>query len=218
MKNLLLTGAGLSLCLMLAPCTAAAIEISALPEIAAPGDKVTVEIKTQPGAHCRIEANDQDASQMLALKPVDADAKGHAAWTFEVAKSYKAGCLPIILTSSSGAGVDEKVMVQLKIRKLAPERMALRFTSEPKAVAPGEQITVAVQTDPGANLKIEAQDVGVGQTAALADKKADAEGRATWTFTVDETYKADKVPVIITEQLGDGEKKLVCTIPLRRSL
>ena len=145
---------------------------------------------------------------MLALRPVDADSKGHAAWTFEIAKNYKAGCLPLILTSSSGSKVDEKIMVRLKIRKLAPARMALKFTSEPKAVAPGEQITVAVQSDPGANLKIEAQDVGVSQTAALADKKADARGKASWTFTVDESYKADNVPVIVTEQFKNGEKKL----------
>jgi hypothetical protein len=75
----------------------------------------------------------------------------------------------------------------------------------PTSAKPGQEVEVTVKTKAKADLKIEAQDAGVTQMLNLRDQKADANGKATWKFKIPDTYKADKMPVIVTVSMK-GEK------------
>ncbi len=85
-----------------------------VPSAAEPGQKVTVSIQTLPGAHCKIEAQEESMTQAFALKPIDADKLGKAAWTFVVNQNYKADKLPVIVTTSTGNGEEKKLLRQLR--------------------------------------------------------------------------------------------------------
>jgi hypothetical protein len=206
---------------LLAEANGGALKILAIPKQAKPGERVTVTVQTIPHARCKIEAQGTPVTEALTLlQPMDADHLGNAKWTFEISKNYRADKLPIIVTSSKGSNVvDEKVVTTISISSNAsPEQVELKLESKPKRATPGQYVTVSVAATPGAKLKIEAQDAGITQVMALADKTADKTGKASWTFRISETYKADKVPVIITEKWKDGDKKIISTIPIDRRM
>jgi len=197
------------------------LKIVSIPKQANPGEKVTVSVQTVPGTHLKIEAQGAPVTELFtSLKPVDADRFGRASWTFEISKNYRADKLPIIVTSSKGSNVvDQKLVTTIPIlSKAAPESIELKLESKPERAAPGQYVTVSVATKPGARLKIEAQDTDITQAMALVHKTADSTGKASWTFRISEYYKADKVPVIVTETLKNGEKKVVSTIPIDRQM
>jgi hypothetical protein len=195
------------------------LEFSSVPSAAKPGQKVTVSVRTLPGVQCRIEAQEESLTQALALKAVNADKSGKAAWTFEVNKNYKADKLPIIVTAATKTGQEEKVVTAIPVESTAAqESLELKVASQPTSAAPGQEVTVTVMADPGTKLKIEAQDAGVTQAMALTDKTADHTGKASWTFKISEGYKADKMPIIVTGKCGKGEKKFISVIPINRAM
>lgn len=196
------------------------LKISSVPKDAHPGERITVEVKTTPKAHCKIAAQGQSITQALALSDKVADNEGKVSWTFEIDKNYKADKIPVIITSSDNSGLDEKVVVAIALEQApaASKSIELKLESEPQTITLGQETTISVVSEPGAQMKIEAQDAGITQALALVDKMADKDGKTSWTFKVSDDYKADKLPVIITSKYKAGERKLVCSIPINRKM
>lgn len=86
----------------------------------------------------------------------------------------------------------------------------------PKEAKAGQRVTVNVSTEKDAKCKIEAQDAGMTQALKLIDQKADAAGKASWTFDVPKDYKADEMPVIVTVQHNNDEEKVTRSIQVTR--
>lgn len=86
----------------------------------------------------------------------------------------------------------------------------------PKEAKVGQRVTVNVSTEKDAKCKIEAQDAGMTQALKLIDQKADAAGKASWTFDVPKDYKADEMPVIVTVQHNNDEEKVTRSIQVTR--
>jgi hypothetical protein len=94
----------------------------------------------------------------------------------------------------------------------------LEFMSLPSAASPGQKIMISVHTLPRVQCKIEAQEESLAQALALGEKTADNAGKASWTFKVSETYKANKMPIIVTGKCAKGETKSISAIPINRSM
>lgn len=193
------------------------IEILNLPKECQRGDKVTVRIKTSPGAQCKIAVQDLPMTEAVALRDQKANKNGLVSWTFKVNKDYKADLIPIVFTSDLGKGVDQKCIASIALpARQANDAIKLTLVEEPKKVIPGQEITISVLATPGTQCKIEAQDAGITQAINLADKSADKSGKVSWTFKVRDDYKADRLPLIITGTNKDSVKKLVCDVPINR--
>ena len=83
-------------------------------------------------------------------------------------------------------------------------KIPLEITA-PSAAKPGQDVEVSVKTKAKADLKIEAQDAGLTQAMKLMNQKADSSGKASWKFKIPDSYKANKMPVIVTVSMK-GEK------------
>lgn len=81
-----------------------------------PGAKVTLKVKTSPGADCKIDIEGMDLTQLPNLRPKTADNKGHVSWTWKVPNDYKADKLPVIVTASK-TGQVEKLITSLDVHK-----------------------------------------------------------------------------------------------------
>lgn len=86
-----------------------------LPAKAKLGQAVTVAVKTDAKAKCKIEAQDAGFTQMLKLTDQTADGKGKAKWKFNIPKDYKADEMPVIITVSKDKD-EEKVTRSIKLR------------------------------------------------------------------------------------------------------
>jgi Alpha-2-macroglobulin bait region domain len=194
-----------------------ALEVLNIPEIASPGQKVTVTIKTFPNTPCKIEAQNESVTQALALMPIDADKSGKASWTFEINRNYKADKLPLIFTSSPAHNsVEKKLVTAISLPEKGTSAADLKIEKMPESAKPGEKVTLKVHTAPGARCKIEAQDTGIAEAMPLVDKTADNNGNASWTWQISEHYRADKLPVIVTSDYKNAERKMVSSIPINR--
>jgi len=213
----LLASACLSLFALTALPSIAALSLVSAPREAKLGEQVTVTVKTQPKAQCKIEAPGEGLTQMFALRPMSADDNGKASWTFEVNRNYKANKLPLLFTSSHN-GVQDKLVCSVDINsgKAHASLPVLHLVSAPSSVSREDDVTIKVHTTPGAHLKIEAQDAGLSQALALVDKTANASGNASWTFGVQKGYKAECMPIVITSDYNGAQKKLVTAIEVGR--
>ncbi len=88
--------------------------------------------------------------------------------------------------------------------------------SVPGSAKLGQSVTVSVCTTPKAKCKIEAQDAGMTQAMKLFDKNADKNGKASWTFDIPKSFKADKMPIILTVDQNGKQKKEVREISIKR--
>src|SRR4030095_9591208 len=69
-----------------------------LPKTAKPGAAVTVSVKTEKDAKCKIEAQDAGLTKTLKLMDKTANKAGKASWKFNIPKDYKADEMPVIVT------------------------------------------------------------------------------------------------------------------------
>jgi hypothetical protein len=192
------------------------LKIRSIPISARPGDRILIGIRTTPKAHCTIEVHGQGFLQDVALQPQVADKTGLADWTFELSKNYKADRLPIIVTSTSGADVDRKIVTAIPIVGVRNSSCPLRFELEPVKAMRGQEILLTVKAVPGEALSLEAQDAG--PAFVPGEQFADRAGRATWKFKLARDYKADVLPVVITGRLMNCQRKLIGAIPVRRPM
>jgi hypothetical protein len=184
--------------------------LASIPDRANLGQNVTVTIKTEPKSQCKLEA--QGIPAMLATET--SNKNGVASWTFRINRDYKADRLPLVFTCDKN-GKEEKLVSTIPIARQTRMGAAipvLHLVFAPASAARGQQVKVVVQSTPGAKLKIEAQDAGISQMFALADKRADSKGQAAWTFRIGKGYKANVMPVIVTADRKGAQEKLVTAI------
>lgn len=87
-----------------------------LPKEAKRGTTITVSVKTQPEAKCKIEAQDAGFTQGLKLVDQTADKSGAASWKFDIPKDYKADEMPVIVTVQKDKE-EEKVTKAITVQK-----------------------------------------------------------------------------------------------------
>jgi len=87
-----------------------------MPKQARPGDTVTVCVKTERDAKCKIEAQNVGLTQALKLIDQTADTSGAARWKFDLPKNYKANEMPVIITVTDKSG-QEKVTKSIAVKK-----------------------------------------------------------------------------------------------------
>lgn len=101
---------------LLTPAVAAVpVDVSA-PKKASVGQTVTVCVKTDPDAKCKIEAQDVGLTQSLKLFEKNADFRGNASWTFDIPKNYRANELPVTVTVQKN-GEEDKAVHAIMIKK-----------------------------------------------------------------------------------------------------
>lgn len=83
-----------------------------------PGDKVTVKVKTEPKAICKIDIKATGFSNTSLLKEKTADAKGLVSWTWRLNKSFKGDTLPVKVTSVIN-GHEENAEATIPVKSLA---------------------------------------------------------------------------------------------------
>jgi hypothetical protein len=191
------------------------LEMVSFDKSAKPGDEVTIKVKTSPKVKCKIEADGAGLTNATALMDKDADEQGLCFWKFKIDKNYKADKMPIIVTALFD-GLDKKLVDAIEIQ--LPEGKAPDFNTDlsslDKSARPGEEVTLNIKTVPNADVKLQAQ--GLGFEPGLLPKKADKEGNVSWKFKIDQDYKADQVPIIVTSKLKDKEEKEVTSIKLEK--
>lgn len=93
----------------------------------------------------------------------------------------------------------------------APEQATgpLAISSLSSTVRPGGQILLTVKAAPNTPISVETDGATVKGPNFIMQKFTDKQGMVTWEWTLDENYKADKVPVIVTADYQQVDKKLV---------
>lgn len=84
----------------------------------------------------------------------------------------------------------------------------LSVASLTKEIKPGDTIKLSVKAAPNTPVNIETDGVAAESAGALIGKRTDDAGLAGWEWKLKSDYKADKVPVIITADYEDLDKKL----------
>jgi len=103
---------------MLVPALAEIPAAVEAPKSAKLGEEVTVNVRTNPKVHCKIEAQDAGLTQAMNLLDKDADTKGKASWTFKIPGGFKADKMPLIITvSKKGQKAEDKVIKEIEIAK-----------------------------------------------------------------------------------------------------
>lgn len=86
----------------------------------------------------------------------------------------------------------------------------LSLVSFDKTAKPGQEVTLTAKAEPGVKVKIEAD--GLGFETGLGDQTANDKGEVTWKFKVDNSIKANEVPIIVTALYDDIQKKQIAEI------
>jgi hypothetical protein len=172
---------------------------------AKPGQEVTLTAKAEPGTKVKIEAD--GAGIDMGLGDQKANDQGQVTWKWKIDKGFKADKMPIIVTALYD-DIEKKQVTEIKVDQ--PQDKVAKFqtnlTGLKTSVKPGEQVTIRVKTAPKADVKIEAQGIdGMGP----GSKKANDQGIVEFSFKVDDDYKADKMPIIVTTDLDGKEKKMI---------
>ena len=84
------------------------VDLSA-PSSAKPGSTVSVKVKTEKGATCKIEAQDAGFTQALNLTDRKANKLGFATWRFKIPKDYKANEMPVTVTVDKNGDVEKGI-------------------------------------------------------------------------------------------------------------
>lgn len=180
-----------------------------------PGDEVTIRVQTTPKTKVKIEADGAAMTDAMALMDKTADDNGFAEWKFNLDKNYKADKLPVILTADYD-GLDRKVVQAIEVQLPADKKpnFDTELSNAGRSARLGEEITLAVKTAPNADVKLDAK--GLGFELGAGSKKADKDGKVSWKIKIDQDYKADQVPIIITSKLNNKEAKEVTSIKLEQ--
>jgi hypothetical protein len=86
----------------------------------------------------------------------------------------------------------------------------LSIVSFDKNAKLGQEVTLTAKAEPGVKVKIEAD--GAGMDMGLGDQTANDKGEVTWKWKVDNGFKANEMPVIVTALYDDIEKKQIAEI------
>jgi hypothetical protein len=97
------------------------------------------------------------------------------------------------------------------IQTTAP--LALTARAIPGRVGAGDKVTVIAQGQPHANMSIEVNDLSFTQLFNLLPKLADDAGQATWRFQLSKNYRANLLPIIVTEKQGADVRKVIISVP-----
>lgn len=189
------------------------IAIRITPAYAKPGDEVTVVAKTKPHVRLHIEVQDAGLGELFRLWPTVADQSGEAAWHFFIDKNYRADRLPIIVTANAKSSLETKVVGEISVRQNSPS-FPLSFVAIPSAVAAGQQVTATIKTQPHAKVRIEAQGAGFSQAGSLLERTADKNGTVSWRWRVPADYTADVMPVIVTGDYLQAERKIIARLKI----
>lgn len=84
----------------------------------------------------------------------------------------------------------------------------------PRVAMAGSDLTLSTQGEPHAQMSIDIQDLDLTQFMSLLPQEADDSGRASWRFHVSDGYRADSLPLIITQDAGSSKRKLVLNVPV----
>jgi len=98
-------------------------------------------------------------------------------------------------------------------RGQAPAAPTFTAKAIPSHLTAGDKLTIVAHGQPYAHLSIEANDLSFTQILNLLPKTADESGQASWRFQVSKEYRADVLPIIVTEK-DAGTQKLILTVPV----
>jgi hypothetical protein len=175
---------------------------------AKPGQEVTLTAKAEPGTKLKIETDGTGFDPGLGDQT--ANESGEVTWKFKVNDNFKADKMPIIVTALYDQ-LEKKQIAEINIQQ--PKDKMANFKTDVSglktSVKPGEQISMKIKTAPNADVKIDADGIDGMDPGS---KKANDQGIAEFSFKVDDDYKADKMPIIVTTELNGKEKKMIETV------
>lgn len=182
-------------------------------ESAAPGQEVSLKLKTKANIRCDIEVQGAAVTEALALTSKNSDSEGYVSWKWKIPQNYKAQSMPVIVTFHN-KDREEKFVTGIAIEGV--KGPSLSAVNMPKQAGEGDSIAISVKTVPNAKVKIHVPGAALSEAMALAEQKSDNDGMARWSFHIPKDYDADKLPVVITSENNGQESKLISAIKISR--